>query len=203
MTNNDQNRAHEARNSFTGKTLSDSQFDESWALAEIMERGIRKSGSFKEKLSDYSYAFSRSEKFDVMKGETIIRDQFKARYGQTMNAMRKELAGREVDAREDGREEALAHARQIEKLIFDPASGDTMPFYKAFDHVGGALAEKFNITESGAKTLMKDVYREIEGRDLYETGKALEEKYHHPKRDADRPKSQPELSFETTQVRSR
>ena len=203
MTDNDQMRIHEARTNATGKTLSDSQFDESWALAEIMERGIRKSGSFKEKLSDYAYAFSRSEKFDVMKGETIIRDQFKARYGQTMNEMRKELAEREVDARENGRDEALAHARQIEKLIFDPASGDTMPFYKAFDHVGGALAEKFNITESGAKNLMKDAYREVEGRELYNTGKALEEKYHRPQRDADRPKTQPELGLETVKVRSR
>lgn len=117
-----------ARSSSTGKSLSDSQFDESWALAGIMERGIRKSGTFKEKLGDYAFAFARSEKFDVMKGETIIRDQFKARYGQTMNDMRKELAEREVEVRKTGREEALMHARTIEKLIFDPASGNTMPF---------------------------------------------------------------------------
>lgn len=203
MTENDQMRIHEARTSSTGKTLSDSQFDESWALAEIMERGIRKSGTFKEKLGDYAFAFARSEKFDVMKGETIIRDQFKARYGQTMNEMRKELAEREVEVRKTGREEALAHARQIEKLIFDPASGNTMPFYKAFDHVGGALAEKFNITESGAKNLMKDVYRDIEGRELYDTGKALEEKYHRPKREADRAASQSELGLERAKVRIR
>ncbi|MDF1669529.1 MAG: hypothetical protein P1U83_07940 [Roseovarius sp.] len=65
------------------------------------------------------------------------------------------------------------------------------------------MAEKFNTTESGAKNLMKDVYREIEGRELYDTGKALEEKYHRPKREADRVESEPELGLERAKVRAR
>jgi hypothetical protein len=32
MTNSTQSQTDDARNSFTGKTLTDSQFDESWAL---------------------------------------------------------------------------------------------------------------------------------------------------------------------------
>lgn len=168
-----------------------------------MHRGIRKSGTFKEKLGDYSYAFARAEKFDVMKGESIIRDQFKARYGLSMNDLRKELGEREAALLPASKEDALMHARQIDKLIFDAASGNTMPFYKAFDHVGGALAEKLDITESGAKRLMKEVYHEIEGRDLYDTGKALEEKYYRPKRDAERAESQSRLDLEPSRPRPR
>lgn len=182
MTENDATRITQARQSYTGSKLSDSQFDESWAVAEIMHRGIRKSGSFREKLTDYSHAFSRGEKFDAMKGEVIIRDQFKARYGETLNQMREKLKAREADIPLSGQEQALDHARMIEPLIRD---GETMPFYRAYDQVGGALAEKLNITETGAKSLMADTYSKNEGRELYETGKALEKKYHEPVREAE------------------
>ena len=33
MTENDQMKLYEARNSFTGKTLTASQFDEAWAIS--------------------------------------------------------------------------------------------------------------------------------------------------------------------------
>ncbi|WP_386627520.1 hypothetical protein [Sulfitobacter geojensis] len=173
----------EARESFTGKTLTDAQFDESWAIAEIMHRGIKRSGSFHEKLTDYSHAFSRSERFDQMKGETIIRDQFKSRYGETMNQMREGLANREAGLSRNDRDGAFDYAQMIVPLISD---GDTMPFYRAFDVAGGGLAEKLNITEVGAKKLMKEAFQEAEGRDLYEVGKAVEKEHHLPKRDADR-----------------
>ena len=68
----------------------------------------------------------------------------------------------------------------IEPLIRD---GETMPFYRAYDYAGCALAEKLNITETGAKELMTTAYREIEGRELYEFGKALEKKFVVPERD--------------------
>lgn len=70
----------------------------------------------------------------------------------------------------------------VEPLIRD---GETMPFYRAYDHVGGALAEKLAITEAGAKKLLADTYREAEGRELYEAGKALEERFHRPRREAE------------------
>jgi len=181
MTENDQMRIAEARHSFTGKALNDSQFDESWALAEIMHRGIRKSGSFHEKLTDYSHAFARAEKFDQMKGEIIIRDQFKARFGETMNQMREKLKTREANIPLAGHEQVLNHARMIEDLIRD---GDTMPFYRAHDYAGGVLAERLDITEAGAKRLMSDTYSKNEGRELYEVGKALEKQFHQPVREA-------------------
>lgn len=183
MTENDQMRIAEARRSFTGKTLTDAQFDESWQLAGIVARGIRRTGTFKEKIADYAHAFARTEKFDAMKGETIIRDIFKARYGKSMNEMREALMEREAAVREQAKPEALTQTRAIEQMIRD---GETMPFYRAYDTQARALSERFDITEAGAKSLMKESYREAEGRDLYETMKKTEETYHRPKVEAER-----------------
>jgi hypothetical protein len=152
-------------------------------VAAIMERGIRTNGSFVEKLGDYAHAFARAEKFDATRGEVIIRDMFKARYGVTMNQMREGLLSREAEIKETMTEQAMTHARAIEPLIRD---GETMPFYRAYDRQAVKMAKTLGITQAGAKSMMKDAYEKIEGRDLYETGKALEEKYHLPKREADR-----------------
>jgi len=183
MIIDDEIKTPEVHHSTSGSNLSGSQTDESKALAEIMHRGIRKNGKFREKLTDFSHAFARGEKFDAVKAEIIIRDQFKAQYGETMNQMRLGLKERQENLPETADRDALEYARMIEPLIRD---GDTMPFYRAYDYVGGALAEKLNITETGAKELMTTAYREIEGRELYDFGKALEEKFIVPERDTER-----------------
>jgi hypothetical protein len=123
------------------------------------------------------------ERHQTATGPTIIRDQFKSRYGETMNQMREGLADREAGLSRDDRDEAFDYAQMIVPLI---SVGDTMPFYRAFDVAGGGLAEKLNITEVGAKKLMKEAFQEAEGRDLYEVGKAVEKEHHLPKRDAER-----------------
>lgn len=178
-----QARIGKARQSFTGKRSTDGQFEEGWALAGVMARSIRTSGSFVEKLTDYAHAFARGEKFDTIKGETIIRDIFKERYGLSMNQMREGLLAREVEVDPTIKERAIEHAWNLELLIRD---GETMPFYKAFDHEAGTMAKTFGITQVGAKQMMKKAYEEIEGRDLYKTGKEWEEKYHLPARDAEK-----------------
>lgn len=167
----------DARSSFTGQRLTEAQFDEVWALSGIMRRSIEKTGSFKEKLGDYAYAFARTEKFDAIKGEEIIRDIFKARHGQTMNQMREGLMAREELARQQQTQVALAAAYSIEGLIKE---AETMPFYKAFDQAGHHMAKTLDITENGAKAMMKEAFLAAENRDLYESGKALEAQYRPP-----------------------
>lgn len=185
--NDDQSRIQNTRESFTGKSLTDSQFTESLALADIIATNIRNTGSFKEKLDDYAHAFARAERFDAMRGEAIIRDIFKARYGLSMNQMRKGLLEREAEIKDSVTEQAITHAREIEPLIRDDK---TMAFYQAYDKQAAKMAKSFGITRSGAKAMMKEAYRKIEGRELYETGKALEEKYHLPAREAEREQRQ-------------
>ena len=160
-------RIAQARKTYTGKRLSESQFDQSWAIAQIMEREIRKTGQFVAKLGDYAYAFSREERFDVATGESILRDQFKARYGRTMNDLRKGLMDREENLPQTATEQALDHAREIGRLIQE---GETMPFFRAYDRQAMALAQTLNVTESGAKKLMKDAFEEQDGLELYGLG---------------------------------
>lgn len=178
-----QTRIEKARASFSGRALTDAQLDESVAIADIIERGIRRSGTFREKLTDYAHAFARNEQFDAMRGETIIRDTFKAVHGQSMNEMREKLMEREEAVRDLIKPEALDHANRIEPLIRD---GETMPFYQAYDREGVALAQKHAITETGAKSFMKEAYRDETGRSLYDDGKAAEREHHLPKREAEK-----------------
>lgn len=166
--------------SFQGQSLTDAQTDIAMNLASIINRHIHKTGSFREPLTDYAHAFARSEKFDAMKGETIIRDVFTAQFGRTMNATREALLEREKNLAEDTPEQALQSARQTLEAI---STGGTEPFYKAYDREGAALARSLSITENAAKALMSESYHAVEGRELYATGKELEEKYHRPRMD--------------------
>jgi hypothetical protein len=166
------------RDSYIAKTLTESQRDLAVDVASIINRHIQKTGSFREALTDYAHAFARSEKFDAMKGEVIIRDVYTAQYGRTMNAAREALLENEKNLPERAHEQALQAARKTLDTI---AQGETEPFYRAYDREGSMLARTLNITESGAKQLMVENYRAIEGRELYETGKELEERHHKPK----------------------
>lgn len=171
------------RESFVGKSLTEAQRDIAMSVAQIIDRHIQKTGSFREPLTDYAHAFARSEKFDAMKGETIIRDVYAAQYGRTMNATREALLKNEKNLPEQAREQALQSARVTLEAISD---GETQPFYKSYDRAGSDLARSLSITESAAKSQMTESYRAVEGRELYETGKELEEKYHRPKAEAAR-----------------
>jgi hypothetical protein len=183
MTESDQMKSYDARNGFTGKTLTNSQFSDAWAITEIIHDSINKTGRFAEKLGDFAHAYSRTEKFDPMRAEVIIRDLFKERFGQTMNQQRQALMEREAKLPDTAKAEALRQAKRVKDIIVD---GETKPFYRALDHAGYTLAEHLGITETGAKDLMRDAYREAEDRDLYEDGKAWEKEFHLPKRETER-----------------
>ena len=170
-----------ARQSFTGKSLTDSQFDEVWNLSAIIAREIRKSGSFVEKLTDYAHAFARGERFDQQRGEIIIRDIFKARHAQSMNKMREDLMARQKDIETGAQDRALHHAQRVQQFI---QTGDTMPFYRAYDQAATDMAREHGITEAGAKDMMKKAFEKAEGRSLYEAGKEVEQAYHKPAREA-------------------
>lgn len=167
----------------TGRSLTNEQFGDVWAISEIMYRQIGKYGTFIEKLADYSYVYAKSQKFDQLKAESIIRDIFKLRYGQSLNQLRMELLDREANLPIIARPEALEQAHRIKDMI---SKGETKPFYRAYDHAAYTLAHHLAITEKGAKELMKSAFREAEGKELYEAGKAWEQTYHIPVRKAAR-----------------
>lgn len=193
------NRVLEARESFSGRLLSDAQLDEAMAITGIVEREIRKSGAFKEKLGDYAYAFSRTEKFDPLKAETILRDLFKARTGQTMNQMREGFAERESKLTRAQTGQAYDHAIAVGKMIEE---GNKISFHRAFNHQATQLAGQLGITDAGAKRLMKEEFKTAEADlDFYEWGKDIEERFYKPQ--IEREKEQRERGQERDNGRER
>lgn len=172
----------DARGSFSGRGLTDSQFHEAWAITTILDRHIHQSGSFREKLTDYAHAFARNDRFDAMRGESILRDIYTARFGRSLNQTREALMAAETALPEHAQTRALECAEAIGDMIQQPP---TQPFYQAYDRAAVTLSNEFGITQAGAKALMKDAYARRHQTDLYEAGKALEEAYHKPVRAAE------------------
>jgi hypothetical protein len=195
----EQERVAVARDSFSGRLLTDPQFDEAMAITGIIEREILKSGSFKEKLADYAYAFARTEKFDAAKAETILRDLFKARTGQSMNQMREALAEREEKLTPKQRSIAVDFANAVGTMIQD---GTKINFNRAFAHQAQQLATELGITDAGAKRLMKEEFEKSSEREFYDWGKEMEEKFYRPQIEAERKKSGDEPE-ERTESRGR
>jgi hypothetical protein len=189
-------RVAEARESFSGRLLTNAQFDEAMALTGIIEREILKNGAFKEKLGDYSYAFARTEQFDAMKAETILRDLFKARTGQSMNQMREDLVKREEKLPAKSKALALDYANAVGTMI---EQGTKINFNRAFAHQAQAMASELMITDAGAKRLMKEEFKAVKDRDLYEWGKEMEDKFYKPQIEAEKNKAQEKSEPERTE----
>jgi len=180
---NHKQRVAEARESFSGRLLTDSQFNEAIAITGIIEAEIYKSGTFKDKLADYAYAFARTEKFDVVRAETTLRDLFKANTGQTMNQLRESLMDREDQIDEGGDERAKEATRKIHSMIKD---GEKISFHRAYDTQAGEMAGELGITIIGAKRIITDVFRNEAEGELYDWGKQLEDKYFRPQIEAEK-----------------
>jgi len=180
-------RFPEARNSFSGRALTDPQFEEVVAIVGIVKREIMKTGAFKEKLGDYAYALARTERFDVGRAETIIRDVFKVIVGKTMNQMREELAERETKLTVDQKVKAHEFASGVGNMI---QHGDKISFNRAFAHQGEMLARELGITDAAAKRLMKEEFTAATDLDLYEWGKNVEDIYYQPQIDAERQRAE-------------
>ena len=194
----EQSRIGEARESFSGRMLTNRQFEDAMAITGILEREIKATGKFKEKLSDYAVAMARTEKFDVMKSETILRDLYKIRTGETMNQTREKLMDRETNLTDEQKHGAYKHAKEVGQMI---ESGNKISFHRAYAHVAGNLASELGVTEVAAKSLMKEALKSVEDKDLYDWGKEQEEKYYRPQIEAE--KLQREVTRSQTRPRQR
>ncbi|MEL6313530.1 MAG: hypothetical protein AAFQ60_05720 [Pseudomonadota bacterium] len=171
-----------ARKSFSGKTMTDTQIKKAMGIADVIQAEIQRSGSFKGDLTDYAHAFARDEKFDALRGETMIRDIFTARHGMSMNQMREGLLEAEQNLPETARTRGLACADAIGDLI---QKAPTQPYYQAYERAGTTLAKELGITQNAAKSLMSEVFEQKHGKELYAHGKEVEEAYHKPVREAE------------------
>jgi hypothetical protein len=198
-------RIVQARESYSGRLLSNDQFDEAIAITGIVEKQIQKTGTFKDKLGDYANAFARSEKFNMIQAETILRDLFKIRTGKTMNQMRETLIAQEEklmglpyarsgngEQAQDAIEPSLSErgknsAYQAAAAIGDMIEqGDKISFFRAYTHQASQLAQEFGVTEMGARRLMREEFKAVEGQELMDWGKQLEDTYYKPQIEAEK-----------------
>ena len=196
----DKNLVAEARESFSGRPLTDPQFSDVTAICGIVKREIRKNGTFTDKLGDYAYAFARTENFDVGRAETILRDVFRVLNGQTMNQMREGLLKRVEKLTEAQKRTALDHAIATGNMI---EQGDKIAFHRAYAHHGQTLADELDITDADAKRLIKDAFREAQGTDFYEWGKEIEEKFYRPQIEAEKQQRQEAAEVNESGTRTR
>ncbi len=178
-----QTLTHDARECFSARLLSDAQYFECKSVARIIEREILNSGTFKEKLGDYAYALARSQKFDVAKAETILRDVFKASTGQSMNQMRESLANNLEAINDDNRSQAYQSACDIGDIM---ENGDKLTFNRVLASQAQSLAKEFGITDIAARRIMSDEFDKVEGSKLYDWGKELDEQFFRPQINAEK-----------------
>ena len=193
-------RVAQTRESFSGRPLINRQYDDGMAYTGIVERGIHHDGKFRDRLSNLADSWARTEKFDAMRAETILRDLFKARTGQSMNQRREELLDNEANLPDEARERAQEMVRQTGEAV---KHGNKMSFYRAYDHHAGELAREFKITNVGARRVMNEVFREERDTELYDWGKELEEKYYRPQIEAERQERQSRSQSKPGSSRSR
>ncbi|WP_338469237.1 hypothetical protein [Roseobacter fucihabitans] len=163
--------------------MTESQVKEAVVIVDILHAEIHNSGSFIEKLTDYAHAFARNERFDAMRAEKIIRDVYIATRGQSMNQTREGLAAAKDNLPVIAKTRALDCAKSIGALI---EAAPTQPVYKAYDRAAVTLSAEFGITQVAAKEMMQEAFKQHHGKELYAHGKALEEKFHTPVREAAR-----------------
>ena len=184
----EQERVANARESFSGRPLSNAHFDNAIAITAIIERKIHRNGAFVDDLRDYAYAFARTEAIEPVRAETIIRDLFKARTGRTMNEMRETLAERESKLTRAQTGQAYDSALAVGKMIEE---GDKISFQRAFNHQAAELAGHMRITDACAKRLMKEEFAAAEADlDFYAWGKDIEERFYRPQIEAEKQKAE-------------
>ena len=176
-------RIAQARESFSGRLLTNRQFDEAIGLTQIIEREIQKSGSFKEKLGDYAYAFARSERFDAVKSESMLRDLFKERTGQTMNQMREGLVQAQEALSDEQRQNAYQYAVDVGTLM---EQGVKVSFNRAVAEQSQKMATELGITDNAARSIMAEEFEAVERQSLWEWGKQLDEEIYRPQIEAEK-----------------
>jgi hypothetical protein len=177
-----------ARESFSGRLLTEPQFDEAMAITGIIEREIQRTGTFKEKLGDYAHAFARTEKFEAMKAETILRDLFRERTGRSMNQMREALMAKEEQLTPQDRQRGYQFAVGVGDMIKvgNTAEGRRMTFNRAYAYQAQVFAMELGITDTFAKSVMSAEFKVQRGAEFYDWGKALERDFYRPQVEADR-----------------
>lgn len=194
-------RVSGAREGYSGRLLSDPDFDEAMLITCIMEKEIQKTGRFAEKLNEYSAAYAHTRKnLSGVKAEKIIRDLFKERTGMTMNEMREVFVKREESLTETQKRAAFPYASEVGPMI---EKGNKISFHRAFSHQAKTCAMELNITDLGAKRIMSEQFEAVKGEKLYDWGKDHEKRFYRPQIEAEKQERKAQRSQKKTHEYSR
>lgn len=172
------------RDTFNTRLLTDPQYEEFVSICAVLNREIHKSGSFIEKLENYAFALSRSEKgINASKAEIIIRDLFKGLFGQSMDQLRKTLLKNSEELPQDAWANGYTYAVETLNMI---EHGDKIAFHRAYAHQAMLMATELSITDITAKKMMSEQFEAQEGHAFYEVGKQVEDKFYKPQIEAEK-----------------
>ncbi len=172
-----------ARESFSGRMLTNRLYADFEAVTKIIERGIRESGSFVDQLGDYSYAIARSQRFDAAKAETILRDLFRERTGQTMNQLREQLVQREENLTPTEKSRGLIYGAEIADIL---ERGNKLTFNRVLAEQAERYGDELGITHAKARSIMAEAYEAVEDGSFYDWGKELDKRYFQAQVDAEK-----------------
>lgn len=177
-------RVKSARESYSGRLLSDPHFNKAMMNTGIIEKNIQATGKFKEVLNEYSAAFAHTKQnLSVVNAEKIIRDLFKERVGLSMNELREAFQKREEKLTEEQKNAAFPYAKEVGTMIEE---GNKISFSRAFAHQAKDYATKLKITDLGAKRIMSEQFEAVQGEKFYDWGKAKENEFYRPQIEAEK-----------------
>ena len=171
------------RESFSGRLLGDTLFDEFSLVTHIVEAEIQHSGTFKDCLGDYAYTVAKRHKMEVQRAENIIRDLYRERVGETMNQTRERLMKREEALTENDRAMGYEHAVRIGERV---EHGDKITFSRGYAAEAGAMAGNLGITHVAARKIMAEEFEAAENLPLRDWGKELDAQHFQPQIEAEK-----------------
>jgi hypothetical protein len=178
-----EDRQKATRESFSGRMLTNRLYADFEAVTKIIERGIHESGTFVDQLGDYSYAIARSQRFDAAKAETILRDLFRERTGQTMNQLREQLVQREENLTPTEKSRGLIYGAEIADIL---ERGNKLTFNRVLAEQAERFGDELGITHAKARSIMAEAYEAVEDGSFYDWGKELDKRFFQAQVDAEK-----------------
>jgi hypothetical protein len=178
-----EDRQKATRESFSGRMLTNRLYADFEAVTKIIERGIHESGTFVDQLGDYSYAIARSQRFDAAKAETILRDLFRERTGQTMNQLREQLVQREENLTPTEKSRGLVYGAEIADIL---ERGNKLTFNRVLAEQAERYGDELGITHAKARSIMAEAYEAVEDGSFYDWGKELDKRFFQAQVDAEK-----------------
>lgn len=197
---------NENEGGFVRTTATERQYHELEAIGGIIQRSMQETGTFADKLDQYSGAYAAQEKISANKARTMIGEVYKARTGEWMSQTLEKLRTKVSEtfnpdnpAYDSLKQEAYRAANNIGRAV---EQGNKMSSFRATAYEAHQFATNLGVTDAAAKKFIAQSFKEIEGREFHEWTKQLDETYYRPQIEAEKQERQAKRSQHQAQKRS-